>query len=516
MSETESASSSPPSGKKPSQKLIIGAAAGAVLLVLLLYFAFFAKAKGIFGQIRVDGKPASGVSITLKVIPEGAPEREETVSADSEGNFTLALSKGRYRLEPAGSKQGFLRVGSEELEVLLKKTPLWKNYEVSDELLTIPAIETAHPGSVIGPKDGERVLPDAKLAWTVYPNATHYLLFLNFMPQPSRMASGSVRLDGDATEWAFSFNDAMGRATELSVFGQFEKRHPEAAFMPGAAYSWKLLVFGENGQTKATEGPFSFTVAATQQAQDIAATSTAKAAEKAAEAQGALNGLVVRGADVVRNGSFRVTLLRKDRDSERIEQLTDVPVQTDSDGRFAIRLPVGIYRFLSAQARREDSLYDLLTGDATIILPASASAEFNVEPGVYTQVPDIQIKSRVKILFPTPGARVRKAGALSWAAYPEANRYQVTLAYLDKNGRPTNIWAAPIVGESASFDQVSVAEDFAKLHDHPAKGLKSGGRYRVQVMAFQEPKRKREWDLAQPPPPWIPLSESLQVEFLVE
>ncbi len=522
MSESEPSAAPPASsgtpglGGLPRRYWPAAAALGAALVLVAIYLAFFRTARGVYGQLLIDGQPGAGARSRLLFVPFSGEPRLSEFRADSEGYFTIRLPEGKYRIENPAPGALTLRVGEEDLEIIAKKSPIGGVVEVADELVPIPAVRVAHPGEVIGPKDGEIVMPDARLRWKPYPNAEQYTIGLEFYPIPSKMVQASAYVSGETTQWAFSTLDEVGRPSEMDVLRRVEPKAPQAAFMPGARYRWQLWAYGANNSPKGHAGPFDFSVANSPEAQALAGQSVEQAQEERKAALGALTGLVSDGRDVARDATFHVTLLRQIPDGGGSETLSDVPFKTDSTGRFTVQLPAGIYRFIDTNVRTDDSLYQRVQNRSTIVLPGTASSMFGVQVGQQTEVPDIEIKDRVRILFPTPGAKVSEKPTISWERFGESNRYHLTLMYVDEDGRQHNVYSDQVSSESVTLDHVKVPQEMAERHRLPVEGLKRGGTYRVQVEAYFQAPRRREWDVLNPPSPWQKLSESQWVTFVVE
>ena len=486
-----------------------------VALAVTVYFTFFHKVRGLYGQLMVDDEVGAGVELELVVQKVGGDSRTLTVDTNNQGYFTIKLEPGDYILSSSLEKQTHAKVGSEQLEIIIGKSPFGKHYTVADDLTTIDLLRVAHPGEIIGPLKGQTVMPDAKLRWKPYPNADRHVISLAFFPRPGQAGNGNVYLGPDVREWSFSLVDEMGRATEATIFKTLEKNQPDAAWMPGAKYVWSMTVYDKAGGIKANEGPFPFEIYNNEQARKIAEESLTRAAKELSEKNGILTGILSEDRNPVRNASFHITLVRAGDDQTFDETVPDVPATTDEAGRFDVMLPPGRYRFVSADARSSDTLYARTQAEVVLVPPGSTSAEFQVDPGGFTQVPDIVLAKRVEFVYPTPGVPVGKTPTLSWEKYKDANRYQLTLHYMSEAGRPTTIYTKLLSGNSVTLDNLDLSEAFAKKYDHPRSSLKPGGNYKVQVIAFKEPRRQREWDLTQPPAPWIRLSESQLINFSV-
>lgn len=487
-----------------------------VALGVAVYFAFFRTVRGLYGQLIVDGEAAAGAKLELVVGGESGDGKATTVETDNLGFFKLELPRGNYMLESSLSRKTHARVGNEELEIIIGHSPFGQSYMVEDDLTTIDSLHVAHPGEIIGPLRDAEVMPDAKLRWKPYPNTDRYVIDLAFFPRPGAAANATIYLDGDATEWGFSLADDMGRALETTIFKTLETGQPDVAWMPGAKYVWSIRVFNERGGMTANEGPFPFRVLDNAQARKIAEESLTKAAKELSEKRGIMTGVLSEDLNPVKNASFHITLMRVGETGLYDETVPDIPVTTDDAGRFDVMLPPGRYRFVSADARSSDSLYGRTQNDTVLVAPGSTSAEFQVEAGGFTQVPDIQLRPRVEIIYPAPGVPTAKNPTITWEKYKNANRYQFTLYYIDENSRPTTIYTKLLSANNVSLEDLNLTDRFAEKYDHPRTMLKPGARYRFQVIAFKEPRRKREWDLSQPPPPWIRLSESQMVNFRVE
>lgn len=519
QSETPPASGA---GRQSSSKWIIGAVVAAVLVIAVGLWVVLRSERGLIGKLVVDGVPAAGARAELLVVPAAGDPQGMTVETDSRGFFTIELAGGRYRLESPEPGNRFVTVNGERLEVVLRRSPLGQEYVVGGEeqegLTPLPDLSVMHSGEVIGPRDGELVLPDAKLRWKPFPNATKYVIQLEYRPDPGKVAVGSVQLGGEETEWGFSTTDAMGRPNEVQAFLALNPRHPAEVFDPGARYKWKLRVIDYDGRSvKSESGPFEFRVDGSEQAREIAAASTKKTRQEEARSMGLISGTVQSGRDLVDNETLHVTLLRRLPDADEYETLSDLPIGTDDLGQYSIQVPPGIYRFVNAEVRTGDSLYEAVrNGAVTLVAPSSANFQFNVVAGQETKVPPIRLVPRVEVIFPREGSRVSRAPTLAWQPYPEANRYQVTLSYIDDQGRATNIYMATVSSESLTLSNLTLTENFARRYDHPRGSLKPGGVYRFQVVAAKQPQRKREWDIQSPPPPWEKLSESKPITFQVE
>ena len=486
-----------------------------VALGVAVYFAFFRTVQGLYGQLVVDEEAAAGVKLSLQVQPESGKTQVLTVTTDKLGFFTIPLEEGTYVLESSLGRKSHAKVGEEELEVIIGRSPFGKSYTVGEELTTIESLHVAHPGEVIGPLRDATVMPDAKLRWKPYPNTDKYVVKLAFFPKPGSAANATLYLNGDVREWAFSLGDEVGRPIETTIFKTLEAGQPDAAWMPGARYTWSLMVFDKSGGIKANEGPFPFNVHDNEQARQIAQESLTRAAKDLSERNGILTGVLSEDHNPVKDASFHITLTREAEGDNFSETLPDIPVTTDDAGRFDVMLPPGRYRFVSADARTSDSLYARTQSEVVIVPPGSTSAEFQVEPGGFTQVPDIVVQKRVEFVYPTPGVPTEKTPTITWEKYKNANRYQLTLSYVSENNRPTTIYTKLLSANSVSLDALDLSARFAEKYDHPRSTLKPGGRYRVHVIAFKEPRRQREWDVTQPPPPWIRLSESRTLNFTV-
>ncbi|MCB0221908.1 MAG: hypothetical protein KDH09_19575 [Chrysiogenetes bacterium] len=487
-----------------------------VALGVAVYFAFFRTVQGLYGQLVVDDEPAAGAKLALQVKSEGGESQSVTVSTDKLGFFTIPLDEGSYTLASTLPRGNHARVGEEDLEVIVGRSPFGKTYTVGEDLTTIESLHVAHPGEVIGPLKGETVMPDAKLRWKPYPNTDKYVIKLAFFPKPGSAGNATLYLNGDAREWSFSLGDDVGRPIETTIFKTLESAQPDSAWMPGAKYTWSMTVFGKGGGVVANEGPFPFSVYDNEQARKIAAESITRAAKELSERNGILTGVLSEDLNPVKNASFHVTLTKMSEGNSFDETLPDIPVATDDTGRFDVMLPPGRYRFVSADARTEDSLHARTQENMVLVPPGSTSAEFQVEPGGFAQVPDIVLRKRVEFVYPTPGIPTEKNPTISWEKYKDANRYQFTLYYVGENNRPTTIYTKLLSANSVTMEDLDLSERFAEKYDHPRSTLKPGGRYRASVIAFKEPRRKREWDVTQPPPPWIRLSESKLMNFTVK
>lgn len=468
---------------------------------------------GLYGQVMINNEVVRRTKVHLQVQDKDGRVVRDLLETDAQGYYKIMLRPGTYRLVNAAEDPQFLKIGNDSLEIIRKDSPVGRDLVVADSLLDMKAVRVGRSGRILGPLEGSIIMPDEKFQWVPYPNASRYVIDLAYFETGSRAATATLYLEAEASEWEFAFTDAYGRPLGTEAFRALNPQHPTRSLNPGGVYRWTLMVFNEDGSLKTTSKPVSFSVSNTEQA--ILAVKAREAATmmELNRKMGVLAGRITKSGLPVKSVTFRITIDRVERQSGQRKTFPYLESKTDEDGNFEIPLEEGVYSVIEMQPQPGDTILDVMQGGA-ILIPGAPSAIYEVIAGQKAVLPDIQIVSSVKPKYPVNGQRnVDLRPTIEWDKFEDANRYQLTLHYIDEHQQRSTVLIAVTNQTSYTIERINLPPEMQAQLNHPAEGLKPGGHYSYHIIASKEPDQKLIFDRNKPPPQWIRKSESLWTDF---
>jgi len=500
----------------PRSPLVIFAVIALVVAAGLTVWMLTRPKGGLYGQILINGEPARRQPVELAVVKDGGKPETYSLKTDAQGYYKIQLRGGQYGLRNPNSDPGMLKVGADTLEIIQKSSPFGKTFDVADTVLDVPPVRVGRPGRILGPLEGAIIMPDEPFSWVPYPNASRYVIELLYFDTGSRVATASIYLDGERDSWAYTLTDEAGRPIGTESFRLVNPQHPTRSLIPGGVYRWTMHVFNEDGSLKTTTKPVSFSVSNTDEAKAVVASREAASILELNKKMGLLTGRITKTGLPVKNATFHITVDRVDRQTNQRTTFPYLKASTDEEGGFELPFEAGVYSVVEIRPQPGDTIFDTM-GEGAIVVPGAPAAIYEVVAGQKAVIPDVRVVSSVKVKYPKNGQKnVDRKPTIEWEKFEDANRYQLTLHYIDEREQRSAVLIVVTNTTSYSIEKVNLPAEMAEQLKHPVEGLKPGGHYAYQLLASKEPEQGLFADRNKPPPQWIRMSESLWTDFYVK